>query len=240
MKRYLPLVMVISLLAGSGCQAGFLDDLSRDLGIPSVQPTSLDDGTIVKGLKEALSTGTDRAVKAVAQPDGYFGNQAIKILMPEKIRNVADLLGKMGYQQQVDEVVLGMNRAAEKAAPMATEYFVGALKEMTFTDARAILQGGNTAATDYFKNKTGAKIQAAFKPVISDSMNQVGATRAYKGMMANYGALPFVSGTSFDIDNYVTTRAVDGLFTMLGEEEKKIRTDPAARATDLLRKVFGR
>jgi len=160
--------------------------------------------------------------------------------MPEKIRNVADLLGKMGYQQQVDDVVMGMNRAAEKAAPKATEYFVGALKEMTFTDARNILQGGDTAATDYFKSKTSTKIQAAFKPIISESMNDVGATRAYKGMMADYAALPFVSGTSFDIDNYVTTKAVDGLFTVLGDEEKRIRTDPAARGTELLRKVFGK
>jgi hypothetical protein len=240
MKRYLPVMIAIFYLMAMDCQAGFLDDMSKELGLPSLQQTTLDDTTIVNGLKEALSTGTDRAVKAVAKPDGFFGNQAIKILMPEKIRNVADLLGKMGYQKQVDEVVLGMNRAAEKAAPKATEYFVGALKEMTFTDARDILQGGDTAATDYFKSKTSTKIQAAFKPIISDSMNDVGATRAYKGMMADYAALPFVSGTSFDIDNYVTTKAVDGLFTVLGEEEKKIRTDPAARGTELLRKVFGK
>ena len=239
MQRSIFISFLALLLMVTGCQAGFFDDLSKGLNLPAMQQTGLDDATIVKGLREALSTGTDRADKAVANPDGYFGNQAIKILMPEKIRNVTDLLGKMGFQSQVDEVVLGMNRAAEKAAPMATEHFVGALREMTFTDARAILQGGNTAATDYFRQKTGVKIQTAFKPVIADSMNKVGATSAYKGMMANSGALPFVTGTAFDIDNYVANKAVDGLFTMLGEEEKKIRTDPAARATELLRKVFG-
>ena len=133
-----------------------------------------------------------------------------------------------------------MNRAAEKAAPQATDYFVGALKEMTFEDARKILQGSDTAATEYFKGKTGDKIFAAFKPVISESMNQVGTTQAYKEMVDSYTALPFAKSTAFDLDSYVTTKAVDGLFTMLGEEEKKIRTNPAARTTELLRKVFGK
>lgn len=222
--------------------AGFFDDVTKGLGFYGTAGSSLDDGTIVKGLKEALSTGTARAVKAVSQRNGYFGNDMIKILMPEKIRTVTDLLGRFGFQAQVDDFVLSMNRAAEKAAPKATEYFVSALKEMTFDDARKILQGGDTSATEYFKQKTGDKIYTAFKPVVTSSMQDVGVARSYNQMMDKVKSVPFAGATavSLDLDNYVTTKAVDGLFTMLGEEEKKIRTDPAARGTELLKKVFGK
>jgi uncharacterized protein DUF4197 len=156
------------------------------------------------------------------------------------MRSVAELLGKVGMQRQVDEFVLSMNRAAEKAAPRAAGFFADAVREMTFADARGILQGGDTAATEFFRGKTAEKIRNAFRPVVSDSMNQVGTTQAFKKVMGSYAALPFTPRVSFDLDQYVTAKAVDGLFHMLGEEEKKIRTDPAARATELLRTVFGR
>lgn len=224
--------------------AGLLDDLSRDIGIVNGtdQPASgLSDATIVKGLKEALATGTVKAVKSVSQPNGYFGNEMIKILVPEKVRGAADLLSRFGFRQQVDDFVLSMNRAAEKAAPKASEYFVTALREMTFDDARRILQGGNTSATDYFKQKTGARIHTAFKPVIAASMKDVGVANRYNQLTESIRSIPFADEVgSLDLDQYITTSAVDGLFTMLGEEEKKIRTDPAARATDLLKKVFGK
>lgn len=222
--------------------AGFLDTLGQGIEKFRGAGSGLDDSTIVKGLKEALATGTTRAVKSVSQQDGYFRNQAIKILVPEKLRNATTLLRKFGFQQQVDDFELRMNRAAEKAAPMATEYFVSALKEMTFDDARRILNGGNTAATDYFRGKTGDKIFAAFKPVVTSSMQDVGVASSYGQILTKLQAVPFGSAAaeSLDLDNYVTGKAVDGLFTMLGEEEKKIRTDPAARGTELLRKVFGK
>jgi hypothetical protein len=221
--------------------AGFFDDLASGLGLSSDHTENLDDSTIVKGLKEALSTGTGRAVASVSQTDGYFSNQMIKILMPENIRTAVDLLGKFGFQQQVDDVVLGMNRAAEKAAPKATEHFVSALKAMTFDDARKILQGDKTSATAYFKQKTSGQIYASFKPVVASSMQDVGAARSYKKMLDSFESIPFAGSVgSLDMDHYVTTKAIDGLFRMLGEEEKKIRTDPAARGTELLKKVFGR
>lgn len=239
MKRLLFSAIIVLVFPVMACQAGFFDDLTRQV-MPSLQQNSLDDGTIVKGLKEALATGTDRAVKAVAKPDGYFGNQLIKIMMPEKIQRVADLLGKIGFQPQVDEFVLSMNRAAEKAAPQAAGYFADALKEMSFDDARGILKGGDTAATEFFKRKTSDKLYNAFKPIVTKSMGEVGVTRSYQEMMGKYESLPFVSKESLDLDHYVTNKSLDGLFTMLGEEEKKIRTNPAARTTDLLRKVFGK
>ncbi|GFE61967.1 DUF4197 domain-containing protein [Geobacter sp. AOG2] len=244
-RRHAPaLCLALLLLAAAppAAHAGFFDDITRGLGLSGSSGDSLDDSTIVKGLKEALATGTTRAVTAVGQRDGYFANAAIKILMPEKIRNVADLLGRFGFQDQVDDFVLSMNRAAEKAAPKATEYFVSALREMTFDDARKILQGGDTSATDYFRRKTGDRIYAAFKPVVASSMQDVGVARRYKEMMGKVESIPFAGASvgGFDLDHYVASKAVDGLFTMLGEEEKKIRTDPAARGTELLRKVFGR
>ncbi|MFA7059473.1 MAG: DUF4197 domain-containing protein [Pedobacter sp.] len=223
-------------------QAGFFDDLTKELGVPTAQSQDLNDTTIVKGLKEALTTGATNAVKAVSKRDGYFGNQIVKILLPEKIRGAVDLLGRAGFQGQVDEFILTMNRAAEKAAPQATEYFVTALKAMTFEDARKILQGNSTSATEYFKQKTGDKIFSSFKPVVTSSMKETGVNRAYSQLADKAAAIPFASGAmaSLDLDHYVTTKAVDGLFLMIGEEEKKIRTNPAARGTELLRKVFGK
>lgn len=220
-------------------RADLLGDVLKGVKMPTTRD-SLDNDTVVSGLKEALSVGTRTAVTSVSKTDGYFGNEIIKILMPEKIRNVADVLRKVGYQKQVDDFVLAMNRAAEKAAPEATEYFVGAIKEMTLQDGQKILNGGNTAATDYFKSKTSNKIFAAFKPIVSRSMDEVGTARAYKNMMASYNSVPFVKAESLDLDNYVTNKAMDGLFYMVGQEEKKIRTNPAARTTELLKKVFSR
>lgn len=197
------------------------------------------DDIIVSGFKQALSMGTEAAVKMVSQTDGYFGNQLIKILMPEKMKIVADMLGKVGMQKQVDDFILSMNRAAEKAAPQAASIFADAITSMSFEDAKGLLAGGDTAATDFFKNKTSAKIYDAFKPIISASLNETGSTALYNAIMSKYNAMPLAPKVSVDLEDYVTTKAMDGLFLMIGQEEKKIRTQPAARVTDLLKTVFG-
>lgn len=242
MKRTLLLSAATLLVMLSPCQAGFFDDLSREV-LPSLQPQSpLDNSTVVKGLKEALATGTERAVAEVAKPDGFFNNQMIKILLPDRIQQAADILSTVGYQKQVDEFVLSMNRAAEKAAPKAAKVFGDAIRQMTVEDARGILSGGDTAATAYFEKKTRTSLFDEFKPSVANSMAQVGTARAYKDLIGRYEALPLASlaGTpSLDLDGYVTNKALDGLFKMVGEEEKKIRTNPAAQTTDLLRRVFG-
>ncbi|HEY6007516.1 MAG TPA: DUF4197 domain-containing protein [Geobacteraceae bacterium] len=242
MKRTLCLTAASLLFMLSPCQAGFLDDLYRQVVTPAEQEVSLDNSTIVKGLKEALATGTERAVAEVAKPDGYFGNQLIKILLPDKVQQAADILGTLGYQQQVDEVVLSMNRAAEKAAPKAAGFFGNAIRQMTVEDAKGILSGGDTAATEFFEKKTRSQLFDAFKPSVVKSMDQVGTARAYKEMLGKYDVTPLASLAgipSLDLNTYVTDKALDGLFKMVAEEEKKIRTNPAARTTDLLRKVFG-
>jgi len=238
MRKTFYFILAVFLCSTTLTHAGLLDNVMKGIGTLSKGET--DDSTIASGLKEALSIGTEKAVNNVSQVNGYFGNQMIKILMPEKIQKVAEVLRKVGYQKEVDDFVLSMNRAAEKAAPKAMSFFVDAIKEMTFEDARGILNGENTSATEFFKKKTHDKIYNAFKPIISSSMDEVGVTRSYKEMMGKYESIPFMSKESADLDHYVTTKAMDGLFYMVGQEEKKIRTDPTARVTDLLKSVFGK
>ncbi|HVO84170.1 MAG TPA: DUF4197 domain-containing protein [Syntrophobacteria bacterium] len=237
-KLWLVLSLLVLGLPVLGYGAGLLDQAQQMLS-PASQGGP-DNATIVSGLKEALSVATGDAVQAVGKTDGYFSNQAIKILMPEKIRTVAEVAGKLGFQKEVDDFVLSMNRAAEHAAPKAKEYFVEAVKQMTFADANKILNGGDTAATEYFKAKTYDKLYAAFEPDVSASMNEVGVTRSYKAMMDKYQAVPFMKSESLDLDRYVTQKSLDGLFIMVGQEEKKIRTNPAAQVTDLLKQVFSK
>ncbi len=227
--------------------ADFLGDVLKkgfpqlpETGGQPVGETGLDSSTIVSGLKEALSIGTKKAVALVSKPNGYFGNESIKILLPDKIQKAAELLGKLGYQKQVDEFIMSMNHAAEKAAPKAASYFADAIKGMSIEDARKILSGGDTAATEYFKSKTSTRLYDEFKPIVSDSMNNVGVTQKYNAMMDKVPAVPFAKPESVDLNHYVTTKALDGLFYMVGQEEQKIRTNPAAQTTELLKKVFGK
>jgi len=214
-----------------------LDKILKGLGVG--EKSGLSDVKIGSGLKEALQIGTENAVGLTGKTDGYFLNQVIKILMPEKLKTFEKGLRAVGYGPKVDEFVISMNRAAEKAAPAAKQIFWDAIGEMTFDDARKILSGNETAATQYFKGKTTNKLTSAFKPVVNKSMNEVGVTRQYKELVGRYESIPFVKKESFDLDQYVVTKALDGLFHMVGEEEKKIRKNPAARTTDLLKEVFG-
>ena len=250
-SRILPIVMFFLSISSTPLYSADLlgDILKKDLpqlpggtGLPVGQTPGkgLDENTIMSGLKEALSIGTENALSSVSKLNGYFGNEAIKILLPDKIQKAAELLGKLGYQKQVDEFILSMNHAAEKAAPKAASYFGEAIKEMSIEDARKILSGGDTAATDYFKSKTSAKLYEEFKPSVSESMDRVGVTQRYNAMMGKIPAVHFVKPESVDLNHYVTTKALEGLFYMVGQEEKKIRTNPLAQTTDLLKKVFGK
>ena len=201
--------------------------------------TGLSQTRIAKGLKEALRVGTNKTVKRTGKVDGYFGNALIKILLPEKFQTVEKGLRLAGYGGQVDEFILSMNRAAEKAAPKARGIFVDAITAMTFEDARRILDGGDTAATDFFKEKTSTSLYDTFRPVIDNSLNKVGTVQKYNTIMDTVRQVPFVKGEFLDVGDYVTDKSLSGLFLILAEEEKRIRENPAARVTDLLKKVFG-
>jgi hypothetical protein len=191
------------------------------------------------GLKEALSSGIATSVSSTGRPGGYFENQSIKILMPPKLQRVEQGLRAMGAGPRVDEFVKSMNAAAEQAAPEAKSILLQALKDMSFTDARSIVTGGKTAGTDYFKRKTTEQIEAAFRPIVERAMAKTGVTQQFTALMGAAPAVPFVKTPTVDINQYVLDKAVDGLFFVMGQEETKIRTDPAAQVTPLLKTVFG-
>lgn len=194
---------------------------------------------IAQGLKEALRVGTDKTVKRTGKVNGYFGNKLIKILLPEKYQTVEKGLRLAGYGHKVDEFVLSMNRAAEAAAPEARDIFVDAIAGMTFQDAQKILNGGDNAATKFFKKRTSDSLYNAFRPVVDNSLNKVGTVQKYNDMTDSIRQVPFLKSEMLDVGDYVTDQALNGLFSILAQEEKRIRKNPAARVTDILREVFG-
>lgn len=228
--------LLLSLASPAGAQ---VDKLLKGLSGPGAG-AGLSDAKIAAGLKEALQVATEKTVSLTGKPDGYFANQAIKILMPDKMKNLETGLRTVGYGPQLDEFVLSMNRAAESAAPKAKQIFVDAIGKMSFDDARKILSGSDTAATEFFKSKTTPQLTSAFRPAVSKSMNEVGVTRQYKDLVGRFEAIPFAKSQTLDLDGYVVDKGLAGLFHVLGEQEKQIRTNPTARVTDLLKEVFKR
>jgi len=235
-KRWLATV-ALALSAGcAGVDPSVLQDLLAKTQLGLDQP--LDEATIVAGLKQALEVGTERTVQSTSSRDGYQANPLIRIPLPEELESAASGLRAVGFGKQVDDLELSMNRAAERAAGEATAVFVDAIVKMSFEDARGILTGGENAATQYFETNTRGELGTRFQPIVEESMRQVGLVRLYENVVAQIGALPLVSAPRLDFDDYVTQRALDGLFTVLGQEEVRIREDPAARTTELLQKVF--
>ena len=212
----------------------FLKDTKKFFG----QEEGLTENEIINGLKEALKIGTSNAVGTVSKLDGYYKNPEIKIPLPNDVQKAEKYLRLAGFGNLVDDFELSMNRAAEQAAPEAKSIFWDAVKQMSFDDARKILNGRDNEATLYFQDKTSARLSEIFKPIVGQAMSEVGATNTYKDLNKKAQTIPFVDSFSFDLDQYVTDKALDGLFFMLAAEEKKIREDPAARVTDLLKKVF--
>lgn len=202
--------------------------------------TGLSNEKIIAGLKEALTVSTKNAVASTGRPDGFLKNEAIKILVPAKLRTVGNTMRMIGMGAQVDALEVGMNRAAEQATPAAKQIFIDAVTQMTFEDARQILSGGDTAATEYFKDKSSDQLTEAFAPIVHQAMENVGVVRQYNQLMQNPMAARFARAENFDLDDYVVGKTVDGLFYVMAEEEKKIRKDPMAQTTALLREVFGR
>jgi hypothetical protein len=200
----------------------------------------LSESKIIEGLKEALEIGTGKAVNLVSQLDGYYKNPKIKIPLPDSVRKVEKILRTVGYGSKVDAFELSMNRAAEQAAPAAKALFIDTIKQMSFADARKILNGRDNEATLYFKDKTWDRLAERFRPLVHSAMSKVGVTRSYQELDKKVRSIPFADSiVSFDLDEYVTGGALDGVFYMLEREERKIRKDPAARVTDLLKEVFG-
>jgi hypothetical protein len=231
------LLLVTSAVAQSPLDQ-LMNNLEGRLGTNTGAGASLSNDKIGAGLKEALKVSTGNAVALTGRPDGFLKNQAIKILLPDKLRPVAQGMRFAGMGGQIDELEVGMNRAAEQATPLAKQIFLNALSRMTFEDARRILTGADTSATEFFRTRSNAELTTAFKPIVHQAMLNVGVVNRYNQVIQN-SAFGSLAGQRLDLDGYVVGKTLDGLFYMLGEEEKKIRKNPAAQVTPLLREVFG-
>lgn len=238
------LLATITFVSAANAQAesGWLNktlDTIKTKSASTMRQTKLSDTKIGAGLKEALKVGINNAVQSTGKTDGFFKNQAIKILMPEKLSAVEKGLRMVGMGPQVDEFVLSMNRAAEKAAPAAKDIFINAIFDMNFDDIQKIYSGGDQAATNFLKEKTQAKLKEAFTPFVNKTLEEFQVTKSYKNLVDRYQKIPLAKKPNVpDINDYVITKALNGLFTVLGEEEGKIRKDPAARVTPLLKEIF--
>ena len=196
---------------------------------------------IVQGLKEALKVGADNAVKVVSELDGFYESPDIKILFPQKLKDAEKLLRTAGFGVLIEEFELSMNRAAESAASEAKGIFWDAITQMTIQDAEKILKGKDHEATLYFQEKTSARLQEIFSPIVATTMKEVGVTRLYQDLETKVNSIvPLGLFTNFDLNHYVTEKTLEGLFLKVAEEEQKIRNDPKARVTELLQKVFNK
>jgi len=237
--RIVLLIGMLLALAGHAVYAQQIGDVLKGLQKGVGGGSAASETEIVNGLKEALQIGTGNAVQIVSKVDGYYKNPKIRIPLPDTVQKTEKILRVAGYGSKVDEFELSMNRAAERAAPEAKTLFMDAIKQMTFTDAKKILNGREDEATLYFKDKTSPRLREVSKPIVRQAMGEVGVTKSYQDLEQSARSVPFAGAFSFDLDQYVTDKALDGLFLMVAEEEKKIRQDPVARTTDLLKKVFG-
>lgn len=258
MKKFLLIsalsVFTISILWGVDGHAQGLKDIFKNPGkkdssgktgvdkifqtLPGGEGTRLTNSEIINGLKEALTVGAQNGTQKLSLADGFFKDAVIKILMPAEAQKVEKTLRNFGMGRQVDNAILSMNRAAEDAAKSAAPIFINAIKQMSFQDALAILKGGEFAATNYLKEKTSLALTEAFRPVIESSLEKVNATKHWNTVFTSYNKFS-TDKVNTDLPAYVTEKALAGIFYQVGQEEQKIRKDPLARTSDILKKVFG-
>jgi hypothetical protein len=233
MKKIIQLLSCVILL--TGCES--TQQILKTLGETAANG-QLTSPEIAAGLKQALEVGAQNSSNQLSALDGFFKNAAIKILLPPEAQKVEKTLRDVGMGSLVDKAILSVNRAAEDAAKSAAPIFIDAIKTMTIQDAIGILQGGDFAATNYLKSKTTSALLAAFKPVIQQSLDKVNATKYWSDVFTTYNKFA-TNKINPDLSGFVTGKAIDGIFFQVGLEEQKIRKDPVARVTDLLKKVFG-
>jgi len=207
---------------------------------PSAAPSDgLDSGDMNAAILEALSVGVKRAVELLGKNGGYLDDATVRIPMPENLQKIESLLRKFGQDKYADRFIKTMNRAAEQAVPQTTEIFLDTIKGMSVDDAKQLLGGADDAATRYFETKTSVQLEKVIRPIVSRTMDDVGVTSAYKKLVSKADFLgDYVDKDSLDIDAFVTRKTMDGLFLKLAAEEARIRSNPVARSTDLLKKVF--
>ena len=227
--------LVLSLVAFSlfGCaeMQQVMDQLPQGTGV-------LSQAEIGNGLKEALNNGITKQVSKLTATDGFYRNEAVKIFLPEELQTVDKKLRQIGLSKLADEGLKVINRAAEDAVKEATPIFVDAVKQMSFNDAKNILLGNDSSATNYLQNTTTTSLQAKFTPVIQSSYTRVGADKVWSEIITKYNSLPLVKKVNPNLTEYTTAKAMEGVFKMIAVEEKDIRTNLNARSSNLLKKVF--
>ena len=240
-----PLIGMVAGVLLASCAADGSPDLE---GLTAAAQTALggSDGggplstdEIVLGLKEALVTGSNVVVSQLGQTDGFSADPAIRIPLPRSLQNVRDFASKVGLEGSFDELELKLNRAAEAATPKAKELFLGAIRDMSVSDARGILQGPDNAATEYFRDKTGDDLQAQMRPIVDQALAQVGAVSSFNQLLTRYNAIPLAPKVEADLTGHVVEEGSDGIFFYLAEEEKAIRENPLKRTSQILQRVFG-
>lgn len=239
MKKFLT---ILSLFTGfTICACGQINlnkfKSAAEKAIKGEQPLTNDE--IISGLKEALTVGTNNSTASASKMDGYFKNSEIKIPYPPEAVKMEKKLRSMGMSKQVDDFVMSLNRAAEEAAKEAAPIFVTAVKNMTITDGMKILKGEDDAATTYLNTNTSGQLYDKFKPVVQKAIQKVKVTQYWNPLVTAYNKIPLVEKMNPDIEDYTTHKCIDGLFILIAKEELKIRKDPAARVSEILKKVFG-
>jgi hypothetical protein len=235
MKRFVLFSFVLLIAVSAEAQLDKLKNAAKSL----TSGKGLSSAEIAEGLKEALTNGISKGTDIVSQLDGYFKNPEIKLPFPPEAKKAEDRLRQMGMGSEVDKFVLTLNRAAEDAAREAKPIFVTAIKSMTIQDAAGILKGAPDAATQYLKKTTSSPLKEKFKPIVQNSLNKVNATKYYTDLINAYNKIPLVQKMNPNLDDYATDKAIEGLFIMIAKEEKNIRSNPAARTSELLKRVFG-
>ena len=230
-------LLIASITLGS-CET--LQQVATAAGAGTIPGVGISNTEAAAGIKEALSQGITKSVLQLNTTDGFYRNELYKVLLPPEARKIENTLRDLGFNSLVDKAILQINRGAEDAAGFAKPIFVDAIRNMTLSDAIGLIRNGDTSATHFFREKTTAKLLAAFRPVIESSLNKADATKYYGDMVTKYNNFP----TTFkklnpDLSSYVTQRATDALFILIAKEEINIRTNFAARTTDILRRVFG-
>jgi Protein of unknown function (DUF4197) len=239
MKKLVTLVFLAAGVAAMGQSSDLFGTIKKTVSGGKGSSSSLSSTDIVAGLKQALTLGAEKSADRLSVVNGFLGNKAVEILMPEQAQKVEKTLRNMGMGKLVDDAIASMNHAAEDASKSAAPIFVNAIKNMTVTDGVNILKGPDTAATAYLRHSATPELTKAYTPVVDSALQKTGATKYWKDVFDTYNKIPLVSKVDPDLSSYVTQKAINGIFYYVAQEEIQIRKDPAAQVTDLLKKVFG-
>ncbi len=244
MRLFLAAITLATSLGLAGCAADGSADLGKiaqtaEAALGGVSGAGLSNADIVQGLKAALETGSGTVVDQLGATNGFNANSLIRIPLPASLLKAKDFAGKVGLDGPFNDLETRLNRAAELATPKAKSLFVGAIRDMSVSDARGILNGADNSATMYFRDKTGDALSSAMRPLVDDALSQVGAVNSFNRLLSRYRKIPGAPAVNADLTGHVVEKGGDGIFYYLAEEEKAIRKNPAKRTSEILQRVFG-